>query len=264
MSKKLLLSASVAVLLFGASACGDDSGDGNGEGSGGEETSSSEGNAAPEPDVEDVPDVVAEVNGEEIPKDEFVQTYEGQFQQMAMQSQQTGEEVDQEQLKKDTAEGLVDNEILLQEAGNRGLEASDKEVQQTLKDLAQQNGMGSPDEFLSAMEQQGMNKDAVMPQVEMQVQVEKLITDEAGDIEPTEEELKKLYDETKAQQEQMGGGQGGGGQGGGGQGGGQQQIPPFEEVKPQLVEQAKSEKQSEVAQGLVDQLREDADISINL
>jgi len=261
MSKKLVLSASVAVLLFGASACGD-SDDGNGGEPSGDETESSE-NAAPEPDLEDVPDVVAEVNGEEIPKDEFVRIYEGQFQQMALQSQQTGEEVDQDQLKKDTADGLVDNEVLLQEADNRDLGASEEEIQQTLDELAQQNGMGSADEFLSAMQEQGMSEDEVMPQVEMQVQLEKLVADEAGEIEPTEDELRKLYDDAKAQQEQAQQQQGGeGDQAPGGES--EQEFPPYEEVKPQLVEQATSQKEAEVAQGLVDQLRESADITINL
>ena len=65
--------------------------------------------AAPEADVSDVPDVVATVNGEEITREEFVPVYETQFQQLAMQQQATGEEVDQASLKQQTAEQLVGN-----------------------------------------------------------------------------------------------------------------------------------------------------------
>ncbi|HLS00871.1 MAG TPA: SurA, partial [Beutenbergiaceae bacterium] len=48
---------------------------------------------APEPDIDDVPDVVAEVNGEEIDREEFITAYEGQLQQAFMMQQ--GEDVDQ-------------------------------------------------------------------------------------------------------------------------------------------------------------------------
>ena len=87
---------------------------------GGQAAASDSGGAAagdqqmPEADVSDVPDVVAEVNGEEVTKDEFVQTYESQFQQLMMQQQQSGAgtEVDQDELKSQVAEQLVNNELL--------------------------------------------------------------------------------------------------------------------------------------------------------
>ncbi|WP_298322225.1 SurA N-terminal domain-containing protein [Haloactinopolyspora sp.] len=245
MIKKLLAAASTAMLLFGLSACGDSADEG---GDGGAENSSP--NAAPEPDVADVPDVVAEVNGEEIPKDEFVATYKAQFQQMAMQAQQTGQELDQDQLKQQTAEGMVDNMILVQEADKRGFTASQKQIDQTLEDLVQQNGMGSVDEFFSALEEQGMSKEDVMPQLERQVMLDQLLAEEAGDVKPTEQQLRKMYDQSVAQQKQMGTEE--------------SQIPKFEEMKPQLEEQAASQKEAEAAQSLVDTLRKDAEIKINL
>ena len=245
MIKKLVAGASTAVLLFGLSACGDSADEDADDGA--ESTSE---NAAPEPDVSDLPDVVAEVNGEEIPKDEFVTTYEAQFQQMAMQAQQMGEEVDQDQLKQQTAEGMVDNVILVQVAGVRGFTASKKQIDQTLQDLVEQNGLGSADEFFSALEQQGMSKDDVMPQLKRQVILDQLIADEAGDVKPTEDQLRELYEQTVAQQKQMGTEE--------------SQIPKFEEIKPQLQQQAVSQKESEAAQSLVDTLRKDADVEIHL
>lgn len=257
MSKKLLLTTSVAIVVFGTAACGgatDDETGGN-DGDGGSEEASEEGgeqeNAAPAPDLEDIPDVVAEVNGEEILKDEFVSAYEAQFQQMVMLSQQSGEEVDQDQLKEQTAKSLVDNEILVQEADNRGLSAPEEEVDKTLTEIAQQQGLESEDEFLEAMDEQGMGEEEVMSQIEIQVKLDQLVAEEAGDTNPTEQELRELYDQTAEQQDQMGGGEG-------------SELPPFEEVKPQLEEQVQSEKENEAAQALVDELREDADISINL
>src|SRR5699024_9788986 len=70
----------------------------------------------PEPDLEDVPDVVAEINGEEISKEEFEQVYTGQFQQASMMQEMTGEEVNEDELKQQIAEGMVSERLLVQES----------------------------------------------------------------------------------------------------------------------------------------------------
>ena len=109
---------------------------------------------------------------------------------------------------------------------------------------------GSVDELIAALEKQGATEEQARDQLEQQMVIDLLVADEAGDAEPTEQELRKIYDEAKQQQAQMGK-----------QG---QKLPPFAKVKAQIVEQAKSEQQGKVAQTLVDDLREDADITINL
>ncbi|MDS8765667.1 SurA N-terminal domain-containing protein, partial [Streptococcus pneumoniae] len=82
----------------------------------------------PEPDLEGIPEVVAEVNGEEVSKEEFETAYTGQFQQAAMQAQMSGQEIDQNQLKTQLAESMVGQKLLVQEAENQELTASDEEV----------------------------------------------------------------------------------------------------------------------------------------
>src|SRR5699024_1641673 len=115
----------------------------------------------PEPDVKDVPDVVAVVNGEKIGKDVFVTTYEGQLQQAAMMQQQGGGKVDQDKLKQQVLDSLVGNRLLSQAAEDAGIQASDEDVNNTLKDIAKQNGMKSADEVISALGQQGVSEDKV-------------------------------------------------------------------------------------------------------
>ena len=207
----------------------------------------------PKPDTEGVPDVVAEVNGEKISKKDFVAAYEGQFQQVAMQSQMTGQKLDQDQLKDQTVEGMIGSVLLTQEAENRGIEAPKKEVDSTLDELVKSNQLKSTDEFLAAMKDQGMDEKTVMSEIEKQVRVETLLAEESGDTKPTEDELKKAYDQAKTQQEQM--------KEQGGQAG---ELPPFEEAKPALEEQLKGQTQGEAAQALVKDLRADADVKIHL
>jgi peptidyl-prolyl cis-trans isomerase SurA len=96
----------------------------------------------------------------------------------------------------------------------------------------------------------GVTEDQARDQVETQLLVEQLVADEDGSSEPTEKELRALYEQAKQQAAQSG------------QKG--QKIPPFDQVRSQLVEQAKAEQVGKVAQALVEDLRKDADITINI
>ncbi|WP_017547746.1 SurA N-terminal domain-containing protein [Salinicoccus carnicancri] len=271
--KKWLTGLSIAssMLVLGACGGGDDSGEdtGNAEnqqesqgqtasGSGEEGGQSAEGGGEgqqqemPEPDMEGVPDVVAEVNGEEVTKDEFQQAYESQFQQAAMQQQMSGQEVNQDELKKQVADGMVSQELLIQETENRGIEAPEDEVNKTLDDIVKQNQMESQDEFFTTMEEQGMKKDEVMSQIETRVRMDQLIAEETGDIEPSDDELKEIYDQQKEQMSQMQGEEGG------------SEMPSFDEMKPQLKEQVVMQKESEATQTLAEDLKEKSDVTINL
>ncbi|WP_434400296.1 SurA N-terminal domain-containing protein [Planococcus sp. 11815] len=256
MIKKWFIGLSLGTSLIVLSACGgaDESAENeNAQPETEEQAPSAEESAGqpemPEPDLEGVPDVVAEVNGEEVSKEEFETAYTGQFQQAAMQAQMTGQEIDQAQLKNQLAESMVGQKLLVQEAENQELTASDEEVDQTLEQLAQQNGLESKDEFLTALNEQGMAEDEVMSQIETQVKVDQLIAESAGDTTPSKEEVEAAYEQLKTQQEQMGS---------------EEELPAFEELKPDLEEQVKMQKENEATQTLVAELREKAEVTINL
>jgi peptidyl-prolyl cis-trans isomerase SurA len=206
--------------------------------------------AAPEADVSDVPDVVATVNGEEITREEFVPVYETQFQQLAMQQQATGEEVDQTSLKQQTAEQLVGNELLQQGAAAAGIEPAPEEIDAFLEDTAAQSGMGSVDELIQTLEQQGMTEEEIRADATTQVQITTFVEQETDIAEPSEEELQAQYDQMVAQQSQAGGDS--------------SQIPPFEEVRDQLAQQAMTQQQNEAANQLAAELREAGDVTVNL
>src|SRR5699024_1121965 len=121
-------------------------------------------------------DVVAVVNGDEITKDEFVDAYTGQFQQMSMQAQQTGQMPDQKTLKKQVAERMVGTRLLLQEADKQGVKAPQKRVDRKLDELAKQSGIESKEELLKTLkEQQGLDKSQIMDDVKTEVNLEALV-----------------------------------------------------------------------------------------
>jgi hypothetical protein len=251
---RTVLGLSLAAATIALGACG--GGDSSPEKSGASEEPTSQESSdgaeqATEPDLEGIPDVVAEVNGEEVTKDEFVAVYESQFQQAAMQAQAGGEQPDEDALKEQTAENLVNTELLAQEAEARDLAVTEQDVDGELATLAKENQLGSVEELFAAREKQGATEEQARAQLESQMVIELLVADEAGPVKPTEQDLRKIYAQAKKQQAQAGE-----------QGG--QAIPPYAKVKPQLEEQAKSDQMAEVAQTLVDSLREDADITVNL
>ncbi|WP_216829746.1 SurA N-terminal domain-containing protein [Alkalihalobacterium elongatum] len=260
MSKKWMLGLLLAGLVSVTAACGDvDQSAENNEGSDLQEELAAEDEAAPvagempevpEPDLEGIPDVVAEVNGQEISKEEFEATYVGQFTQAAMQSQMFGQELNQDELKQQIIESLVGQELLIQEAKKAGFEATEEDVSKTLDEIVAQYGLGSKEEFMTAIEEQGMDETEVISQLETQVKVDKLIARETGDIDPSEQELKEFYEQILAQQAQMGADE--------------SEIPSFEDIKNELKEQMKVQKQNEAAQVLVGKLREEADVTIHI
>lgn len=204
-----------------------------------------------EPDLTGIPDVVAEVNGEEVTKDEFLVLYRVQFQQAVTQAQAGGPPPDEDALKAQTADGLVDTELLVQEADARGFEVTDEDVDAELTKIAAQSQMQDTDELIAALEEQGTTEEEARNQLSSQVLIQELVEDEAGPIKSSDQELRKIYQEVKDQAEAQKGAQ-------------PQEIPPFAAVKSQIADQARSEKLAEVAKTLVDDLRKDADITINL
>lgn len=259
MNKKWLLSLFLVITVMVIAACGgggesetQENAQGNGEDAQQQQENGENGEQQqmPEPDLENVPEVVATVNGEEITKEEFEPNYTAQFQIASLQSQMSGgQEVDQDQLKTTVAEGMVGTELLIQEANNRDYSASQEDVNATMDELVELYGMESREQLMTTLQEQGMSEDEVMSQLETQSKINQLIAEESGDTTPTEEELQQAYDQMVAQQEQMGG---------------DTEMPSFEEVKPMLEEQLSSQKESEATMTIVEELRSSADVTVNV
>lgn len=216
------------------------------------------GQEAAAPDLSDVPDVVAEVNDTQITKDEFSEAYTPTYEQAAMQAQATGQPVDEGPLRQQTVESLVSSELLMQASEEHGFEASEEDIEAELEELATSNGLNSTDEFLAALEQQGMSADDVNTEVEKMIKIDQLIEQEADVKEPTEEEIRTRYDELAAQQG------GGGAESGTESGSGAPELPAYEEVKDQVAEQLATERENEAVQGLLETLREENDVTVHL
>lgn len=210
---------------------------------------------AAQADVADLPDVVATVNGEDIDQEAFVSAYQPQFDQAAAQAQQAGSDVDQTELKQQTLDFLINNLLLRQAADEAGVEISAKEVDADIEELATSNGAGSVKDFLTALEEQGFTEKEVRSEVENQLKIEKYLTDTSDVEQPSGDDIRALYDELSSQQEATGED---------GADPAAATIPPFDEVQAELEQQLLSEAQSAAVDGILSDLRDEADITSNL
>ena len=147
---------------------------------------------------------------------------------------------------------MIGTELLTQEAGTRGIEVSDEEIQAELAVFAERNQV-STDEFVEAMGGQGLDREAVLDQIDKQLRVQKLITDEYGEFEVTEAEVQAAYEQVAQQQAMSGGGAAGGGG-----------LPPLEQVRGQVEEQVRAEQEAGAMEELSQKLRADADVTVHI
>lgn len=208
--------------------------------------------AADKADLTGIPDVVAVVNDEEITKADFVTAYENQFAQAQSTAATSGTPVDQDALKKETADGLVSNRLLLAEADKRKMTASDADVTKALDEYATQAGATDTAAYLKTLADQGLDEAEVRKEVTSQLKLDQLLTEEAGDKKPTKAELQAIYDQAVAAQAASG------------ETAESSTIPPFDEVQDELKAEAKTQKQNAAGEALLTKLKKTATIKINL
>ncbi|HET8600683.1 MAG TPA: SurA N-terminal domain-containing protein [Segeticoccus sp.] len=256
MTNKLVPAVCLAAALVGVSACGADQAASKGhQDSSKASASASDGQgkagqpggkqSMPKPDLTGIPSVVATVNGTKISKGQFVRVYTSQFQQLAMQSQMSGQKLDQHRLKKQVAQSMVGSTLLTQAADKSAYKPSSADVDHTLTDLAQQNGMKSGRQLVGELTKHGQKKSAIMAQVKEQTKVNHLIVQKGGSTTPTTQELKQAYQQLSQQ----------------GQG---SKTPSFQKIRPQLTQQLEAQKRQQAAQKVVQQLRRKAHVTINI
>ncbi|MFP4193250.1 MAG: peptidylprolyl isomerase, partial [Candidatus Hydrogenedentota bacterium] len=140
-----------------------------------------------QPEPPDVPDVVAQVNGEEITGEEFQEAYM-QFSQMMMtQGQQPLSE-------QEVLDQLVNTRILEIRAEEAGIEVPDEDVQEQLDELAEQ--FGGEEQLEQLLEQQGIDRDELDDMIRQDLR-NAAFRDEITDVEVTDEEVQEAYDELR-------------------------------------------------------------------
>ncbi|WP_440895518.1 SurA N-terminal domain-containing protein [Amphibacillus sp. Q70] len=243
MMKKWRLILMALLSIFVLSACSGNDDDG-------EEGALNDGSEMEEidPDLEGIPDIVAEVNGEEISRETFELTYLSQFQQFAMEAQMYGQELDQDQLKEELAESMIAQELLSQEAERRNFLVADNDIEELISELVDINDLESEDILFELYEEQGMSEEELREQLALQIKLDQLIEDEGKDITVSAEQVEEAYEELLTVYEDMED---------------ENELPPLEEIEADLEEQIRAEEESELIFALIEDLRNDAEIINN-
>ena len=207
--------------------------------------------------------VVATVNGEEITSQQLAQ--QANVNQMLQQISQVDQQLVQilanseagnqvlEQYQNAKLDSLIDNVLLEQKVEEEGITLTQSEIdeiyQQQKQAILQQNQMTEED-FLSVLEQRGYENEAAYKEEfasNPQIKINKLIEEKVlSNIEVSEEEMQQAYDENKEALQQSG------------------QDGSFEELKPQLEQMLKQQKQSQAINQYLEELRNNAEIEKNI
>lgn len=258
--------ALAAALTLGACTTGDDGTQDTAGADAGTDAQSTEDAATTQEalDTEALPDPVAEVNGEQITKDEFVTVFETQLVSLEQQAQMSGMPVDQMLLRDEVIDLLVDSELLQQEGERLEVEVGEDQVDAELDTLAEQNGAASSEELLALFEEQGVTEEQVREELGRIVLIDELIEQRGGVDEPDEQELKDYYEEITGQSADGDEASSTGGPDAGSATADPAAAPPYEQVRDQIAAQLEQERANELLTELLEELRGDADITTHV
>ncbi|MGD8201599.1 SurA N-terminal domain-containing protein [Ornithinimicrobium sp. W1679] len=218
-------------------------------------SATADGTAGIDPDA--LPDPVAEVNGEQITRADFVEVFEQQLEASRQQEQAGGPPVDEVALSEGVLESLVGSALLTQEGERLGLEASNEEIDAELDTLAELNGVGSGDELVAVLGEQGMAEEQVREEVGRLLLIDELVQEQGQVQAPGEEELRAYYEELTGSVDGADDAAATGRAD-------DSSVPAFEDVQEQLAEQLTRERENEALATILEELEEDAEIVRNL
>jgi len=236
MKKQLLLVLTLLMALFLA-ACNDDAEDKSSENANDSESADTAEQTPKEIEITedeqaDAESAVVSVNGNEITGDKYNNIYK----QLKTMLHMYGEDVsDLEMLKEETVAILVEQELIRQDATESGIEVTEDDAQAEIDTIIDTNG----EEALTAMlEQYELTEDEFRNQLTDDLITIKYIETEF-DVEVTEAEIEEQYNLIKEQEEEVG---------------------ELEEYEEQIRQSISEQKQGELLETRITELRENAEI----
>ncbi|MEC5424611.1 SurA N-terminal domain-containing protein [Virgibacillus sp. C22-A2] len=234
--KKLMMLGIVLTLAILLAACGDDSA---------EETEGAE-NPDQEAGVESGEQQVGVTDEEKVDEDTAVVSVDGTeingdrynpiYTQVKMQMAEYGEDVsDNDLLKEQTINVLVEQQLIRQDAENNGLNVTEEEVESEFETLKEENG----EQLTAVLEQFELTEESFKRQLADDLITNKYIESEL-EIEVSDEEAEEYYEQVREQQGE--------------------EVGEYEEVEELIKDQIADQKVQEVLQAKVEELKEQAEV----
>ena len=231
--RKLIMLAIALCLAIVLTACNDDSAEEDKNNDSEESTSEKAEEPVEITDEEkvDKATAVVNVNGDEVNGDEYNSIYK----QLKMTMHQYGEDTSNlDQIKEQTINILIEQQLIKQDAADKGLKVSEEEVQSEFDTLKENNG----EQLTAVLEQFQLSEDNFKDQLADDLITQKYIESEL-DTEVTDKEVQESYDKLKENNEE---------------------IQDFDTIKDQLKQTLTNQKVQEQLQVKVDELKENAEV----
>jgi parvulin-like peptidyl-prolyl isomerase len=151
---------------------------------------------------EDVPpDAIAVVGDEPIAKaelDELMDDAEQGYKAQKRPFPKPGTP-DYENLRSQAIAYLVQRSQYEQEAEEMGIEVTDEEVDKKFSETVNEVADGSKNKFLAQLKQQGLTEEQVRENLRLQILQREIVDEVTKDVEVTDEDVEKFYEDNKAQ-----------------------------------------------------------------
>lgn len=185
MKKKLVVFISIFAVLFLLGACGDKS------------ENKEVNNEVPtitEDERIDSNQVVVTVNGEEVTG----VIYNLVYAQLKLHTLQTGQYVPDEDIMESAIESVIDRQILLQDAREKGIEYTEEDAREHLAQIKEQ----SAEAYETLLEQYQITEEEFLHDIIFQMTLTDFLENHI-EVTVTDEEVEQIYEEEKAQNENM-------------------------------------------------------------
>jgi parvulin-like peptidyl-prolyl isomerase len=152
---------------------------------------------------DDVPDdAVAVVDGEEITQADFETAFTQTSSQSGLQTPPAPGDEQYETIRDQALSAVLDTAWILGEGERRGVEVTDKEVQDTFTQLKDQN-FQTEEEYQQFLQQSGLSQEDIDERVRLQVisqKIQEQITSDTPEV--SDDEARDFYEDNKSQFEQ--------------------------------------------------------------
>jgi parvulin-like peptidyl-prolyl isomerase len=106
---------------------------------------------------------------------------------------------DYENLRSQAIAFLVQRSQYEQEADEMGIEVTDEEIDKKFQEVVNEVAEGSRNKFLEQLKQQGLTEEQVKENLRMQILQREIVDSVTKDVEVTDADVEKFYEENKAQ-----------------------------------------------------------------
>src|SRR5699024_1013635 len=165
-------------------------------------------------------------------------TYNLVYTQLKLHAVQTGQEYTDEELQELALDSVIDRQLLIQQAAKEGIVISDEDATEELQLLKTENEAG----LQTMLEQYQITEKLFHHQLIFEMTMNEYLQ-EVINVEVTNDEVKEVYEEAKAENEN---------------------LPELVEIHDTLKGQIESQKRNEALQAQVDEFREQTEIELHL